>query len=606
MCEKWVDICQKLTSIFWPNYPSHKWEGQPYKPDHATNVQTRLKEILSLRGLHKQLTQLLSNSEQEELKVHRSFEPFVGLNPIQYNPYTEPLWQAAVNQFGNSLVPAENRIAGKLKYQLRSITGNTLQFLQEFKRYQELIRRPSIQRELVTERENLLGKLSEYIAKERKSFTTVGPNRDIPGVPKTINNIYYVRQLEGKIHDILRTGGMLLSDLGSWPGLKNELEDFIAEIVEYKKEEFDNWCRENLSGIEHENLSLQTSDQVVYFEEGKKMKVSYNPRLIGLTREVRMLSVLGFNIPRKIQTTTELAKKFAKQAKELEQISTFHNTIGGRMIASQRPMMLEAALSLAQLVKEQTDMTWDNTDQVQRYIEKLQQHVEQLARQNNKLAGHHKQIRIKVMELMNIDLLRQQNKWKDGLKEIRQIMTQVEQQGFTNLKTWRNHWDRQLYKALEHQYQIGLEALNEHLPEIKVEVIYRQQCLQFRPPIEEIRMKYFSQLKRFLAIPNNFRGVSDSAENLIFPTIVERNSHRFGHLFQKAEDLFERLDKMKDRFTEWVALGSVDVEDYIMNNFKQLKTGSLISGLQKREDKKLESYRARMKSWIVFRSVLLR
>ena len=94
------------------------------------------------------------------------------------------------------------------------------------------------------------------------------------------------------------------------------------------------------------------------------MKVSYNPRLVGLTREVRMLSVLGFNIPRKIQVTTELAKQFARQAKELEQISTFHNTIGGRMIASQRPMMLEAALGLAQLVKEQTDMTWNNTDQV--------------------------------------------------------------------------------------------------------------------------------------------------------------------------------------------------------------------------------------------------
>ena len=113
-----------------------------------------------------------------------------------------------------------------------------------------------------------------------------------------------------------------------------------------------------------------------------------------------------------------------------------------------------------------------------------------------------------------------------------------------------------------------MEALNEHLPEIKVEVIYRQQCLQFLPPIEEIRMKYFSQLKRFLAIPNNFRGVSESIENSIFPTIVDRNAHRFSHLFQKAEDLFQRLDKVKDRFVEWVALGSVNVEDYIMTNFK--------------------------------------
>lgn len=46
-------------------------------------------------------------------------------------------------------------------------------------------------------------------------------------------------------------------------------------------------------------------------------------------------------------------------------------------------------------------------------------------------------------------------------------------QKFSNMKSWRAHWDHQLYKALEHQYQIGLEALNEHLPEIKVELVYR-------------------------------------------------------------------------------------------------------------------------------------
>jgi hypothetical protein len=59
---------------------------------------------------------------------------------------------------------------------------------------------------------------------------------------------------------------------------------------------------------------------VVYFEAGKAMKVSYNPRLVGLGREVRMLTMLGFAIPHKIQETTDLAKKFASQAKSLDQV----------------------------------------------------------------------------------------------------------------------------------------------------------------------------------------------------------------------------------------------------------------------------------------------
>ena len=70
-----------------------------------------------------------------------------------------------------------------------------------------------------------------------------------------------------------------------------------------------------------------------------------------------------------------------------------------------------------------------------------------------------------------MDLLRQQSKWKDILKEIRSIMTQVEQQGFTNLKTWRNHWDRQLYKALEHQYQVSLFPLRTLLSDVSIENI---------------------------------------------------------------------------------------------------------------------------------------
>ena len=473
-----------------------------------------------------------------------------------------------MSQFENSLVPAERRIAGKLRSQLRNMHGNTLQLLQEFKRYKELIKRPSIQRELMAERESLLGKLSEYIDKERKTFANLGPNRDVQGVPKTLTKLYHVPAFVARLKDAQNTGEQLLSDLGTWPKLLKEIEEFHDEIKEYQKDTFDRWCRTNLEDINSNELSLQTNAQVVYFEAGKDMKVSYNRRLVGLHTEVRILAGQGYNIPQKIMATSEMARKFAKLARDLERIANFHNTIGDRMITSQRPLMLDAAVSLAQLVKEQTDMTWNNPDKVQRYIAKLQQHVEQLARQNNKLAGYHKTIAEKVAELMDIDLLKQQQKWKDGLKEIRQIMSQVEQQGFTNLKSWRIHWDHQLYKALEHQYQVGLEALNEYLPEIEVFITYRQQKLQFQPPIEEIRMKYYSQLKRFLAIPKNFRGVSESSENLIFPAIIDRNAHRFGHLFKKAEELFIQLEKKRDSFLDWVAIGSVDIEDYIMEHFK--------------------------------------
>lgn len=35
-------------------------------------------------------------------------------------------------------------------------------------------------------------------------------------------------------------------------------------------------------------------------------------------------------------------------------------------------------------------------------------------------------------------------------------------------------------------------------------------------------MKYYGQLKRYLNIPNVFRGVTESGENSIFPVMIER------------------------------------------------------------------------------------
>ena len=84
--------------------------------------------------------------------------------------------------------------------------GNTMQLLQEFKRYKETIVRPSIQRELVAERESLLGKLSEYVDRERKTFANLGPNREVSGVPKSLTKLYHVPSFEARLKDTMATG----------------------------------------------------------------------------------------------------------------------------------------------------------------------------------------------------------------------------------------------------------------------------------------------------------------------------------------------------------------------------------------------------------------
>ncbi|XP_069998938.1 cytoplasmic dynein 2 heavy chain 1 isoform X2 [Penaeus vannamei] len=565
LCDKWVDSCSKLTGIFWKSGVDQMWENEVFVPEYCKNVSKRLNEILSLRTLHKQLTRLLSISEQEELKTADSFKPFAGLKPVQYNPYTEPLWQAAVRQFENSLKPAEQRIAGKLRAQLRNMNSSAYQLMQEFKRYKELIKRESIQKELLSEREMLLSELSTYIRTISSDFSSTAVNgpRRLANVPEVVSNIYWVKPIHAKVLDIGKTADALLNDLNGYDDLKRNIGEFCEELDDYHNDQFDSWSREMLQRIESEELSLATDSPVLSFSSSRLLRVNYNPRLVGLVREVSQLSILGHKIHPDIIKTAKLAQKFMKQAKSLEEIANFHNTIGDQMIPSQRAMMLEAALALSGLVQEQNNITWSNTAELDSYIGRLKAATQRLARENKQLAQCHLMVKERVLQLMNTDLLRHQPKWKELLKEMRSIMHQLDEKGFSDQKSWCSHWDRQLYKALEHQYQLGIEALNQHLPEFKVELTYRQQRLQFRPPMEEIRMKYYGQLKRFLAIPHHFKGVSEVNDHPVFPIIVDRNAHRFTQLFQRAEELFERLEKVKERFVDLCALGSCDIEQLV-------------------------------------------
>jgi len=119
-------------------------------------------------------------------------------------------------------------------------------------------------------------------------------------------------------------------------------------------------------------------------------------------------------------------------------------------------------------------ITWDNPEQLSRYIATLRGAAEKLKTENLKLRRHHSTIQQIVCSLMNTDLLRDPQKWKEQIQDITKIMDSLITEGYSpdNMKSWRAFWDRQLYKALDLQYSIGLRALNENLPDIKIDLIF--------------------------------------------------------------------------------------------------------------------------------------
>lgn len=70
---------------------------------------------MKIRVIHEQQQRLLTVSERQFLNNKQAFKPFAGLNPVLYSPFTVPLWNAALAQYGKSVEPVEERVAAKLR-----------------------------------------------------------------------------------------------------------------------------------------------------------------------------------------------------------------------------------------------------------------------------------------------------------------------------------------------------------------------------------------------------------------------------------------------------------------------------------------------------------
>ena len=117
-------------------------------------------------------------------------------------------------------------------------------------------------------------------------------------------------------------------------------------------------------------------------------------------------------------------------------------------------------------------MTWKDPIEIENYIKEVQIRATELINENRKLRKVHLTLTDQIIELMNVDLLKNQVVWKDNLKKMRIIIESVTKTRQPEMcKLWLTHLNFQLYKALEFQYQMGLESLNEHLPEIPCELM---------------------------------------------------------------------------------------------------------------------------------------
>ena len=99
---------------------------------------------------------------------------------------------------------------------------------------------------------------------------------------------------------------------------------------------------------------------------------------------------------------------------------------------------------------------------------------------------------------------------------------------------------------MEIQYSQGLNSLNETLPEITSDLVFQSKQLMFRPALEELKAKYYKEMKLFVSIPYSFQGVGGSPE--IYRNMTDSNAKSLIALFQNAEKLFQKLKELEQSY----------------------------------------------------------
>ena len=311
------------------------------------------------------------------------------------------------------------------------------------------------------------------------------------------------------------------------------------------------------------------------------LKVQYNEKkIVTLIKDVRQLTELGFKIPKQLTQIIENVRKFYREGVTLRQVANFFNNMSSQIMECHNTMLLRHTIAFEKIIKNKSkdkkdafgdgakDVTWTSPVELEEYIQEVQEASNVLMKENRKLRKMHVNIVEYIVSMMNTDLLKNKEVWKEKLNTIKKI---VDSSNYSakETKTWRTHLDYQLYKALETQYRTGMKNLNENFNMIEADLVYRDKTVSFNPPMEQLKTLYYKEISNFINIPIIFSGLGGRPS--IFKIIPNRNSESLLSVYAKAEEVFSRLEKMINTFIPWTAIGYFDLETYIEEKFKDVK-----------------------------------
>ncbi|KFD50374.1 hypothetical protein M513_08756 [Trichuris suis] len=577
LCEQWRDACTTLTGSYWK-----KW-------------------LLSLCAGKQILSGLVDQHTVQD--IDRLWQLPPEFNPLYCNAYNDDCWKKQAEKIEKKFGTLTREIMLHMKLLAPSPESSSLhETLQRFLTYKDLFCIPLVKHEISAERETLLFRVTEQLKLNQECFRrktgswAVFPKTDLSDTTVLIAR---TKQEEMQITELLETVAELVDDLPGFGDLQEKCTTFKDELKTYRDDTFQRWSQDTMRAMDDAKnpLNLIKSCQVMELDHRNgTMRVNYSDELVRLAKDVRQLLSLGYKIPQRIQLCAQNAQKFLKYAMIMKQVAHFYNNAEAEVLPCLQAVMLNTAYAFERLINglksshgendSSISVTWEKSGDLENYLAKLKSAAERIANLSRMFLYYHQQIGQKIGSLKETSLLGQQLIWKETLNQAREIFDEAERLGASaeNMKPWKIHWDMELVKVLEHQYQLGLEKLNETMPTLQAELrlvyvphselkleknCFSQKSVKLYPSEEELRAKYEKEMKRFINIPINFKGFLHTvpSERSIFARVVEQNSKRIEEAYGKLNDLFKQVRDFLEKYKDLGIIGEPNLEEVVATKF---------------------------------------
>jgi dynein heavy chain 2 len=559
LCSMWKSFVKLMVS----DGEWRDWDGGTFRDESLDNFADRLKTVTRIRSLIEN-TQSLIQRVPYDVQPEQLFE---GLSVVDPKKTPNEVWFAAIARFEKEFGLVEDMLRGRIKSVLQGSSGEAQ--LRLIRQYRVLLRRPAfvsaVDAELASSAQHHQAKLDAVKARYEAAKRSAG-HSDVSKIRAAVT-------CRLDCHPIKESSREVFGTSSSHNRMVEErAKAIVEEAMREEAAAAESWAAAMERRLSRVN-NIDTAVVVALTADGTTLTCTVDSEIQDVLVEVssvrNLCSADHGRLSSGSERTLAACDNFQKIASRTEQLVAMLANLQHQVLPSTKPILQPSVGRCISCfwqgsTTKQRAIGFGNSAELDSINGRLASSIESFSADNRKIRKFHCEFISHVLSLHDLDLLRMMDQWRTKTDMLRNLFDEfVRKHSFDDAAcaNWRRHLDCQVYKALEHQYRRGLEFLHQNVQEFKVDLVFKQGQVQFKPSFDNLREQYYIKLREFVSVPLRFRGLQkkreegDNTPYEFYPQLPAINSDRIFVVHSKAMELFARINKVRKAFREHLVVG---------------------------------------------------